>query len=192
MNEWPKPMDYDKMSNDRIKRPMTRTSGFTFVEMMISILVSTVAILSVMGLLANSHLAFNRMYRRVYGEIVTDAEIARIVFDKTVRKSTIRYCDIDETGQYVEVYYYSGTGSAELDRYARFYFSGENLIVRRGSLEPGTFDYATGDTPSILVLARNVTSGLFVQSGITLRMYMILDNDEDSISVTCSSTRHNI
>jgi hypothetical protein len=177
------------MRQDKINRPKAFSGGFTLIELMVSMTILIIAILSLTGLLANSHQAYNRMYRRVYGEVVSDAEIARIVFDSTVRKSTIRYCDIDETGQYLEVYYYAGLGSTMLDRYTRFYFSGDNLMVQRGDLDPGEF---THGSDSASVLARNVTNGLFVQSGITLRMYLTLDNEEDRISVICSSTRHNI
>ena len=175
-----------------MNRTKARTSGFTILEMSVSILILTVAILSVTGLLANSQHAYNRMYRRVLGEVVTDAEIARRVFDNAVRKSSIQKCLIGESGEYAEVYYYAGAGSAGPDRYERFYFSGGNLMVQKGDLEPGTFDHASGDNPSVVQLARNVTSGRFVQSGISLRMYLTLDNDEDSLSVTCSSTRHNM
>ena len=57
------------------------TSGFTMIEMAVSIAIFSIMILSIVGLLANTQSAYNRMYRRVFGEVVSDAEIA----ERTIR-----------------------------------------------------------------------------------------------------------
>ncbi|MBE0535342.1 MAG: prepilin-type N-terminal cleavage/methylation domain-containing protein [Phycisphaerae bacterium] len=187
-----------------------RNKGFTLVELMASILISSVLMVAIGGVVANSHRQWNRMYRRVYGDPVVDAEIARRAFEATARRATHRQCLVDPTGQSITLFYYSDRVVAVVDRYAWFYVSGGQLCVEHGApaVDGVTGRYIRGAVQGTVVLARNVVYHHFWQGddyvidfagggsqyGNTVRMVLTLDDASDGqqpLSITVSATRHN-
>ena len=65
--------------------PKRIKTAFTLIELMMTILVASVAVLAVSGVVADSHKGYSRMFTRVHGNVETDAYIARIKFDKICR-----------------------------------------------------------------------------------------------------------
>jgi hypothetical protein len=159
-------------------------------------------------------MGYNRLYRRANSEVVRNAYEARRIFDRAVRKSTIRRADLSADRNQVYVYYFSDPQNMLLvdpDRYARFYVAGggedAELRLERGQVTAGTFETPPPALPGLTtttteVIAHNVTpppTGTFSVSGAAVRMVLMLDNDEPDrsktetlkMSATTTGIRHN-
>ena len=172
--------------------------GFTMVELSVAMVISSVMFVAVMNVLASNHKNFNQTYERVYGDVVTDAYISRLVFDEVVRQSTIRKAVVGiTTGNeyYVEVYYYSLATVGTLDRYAQFCvpIAGGNLVVRRGRLIAGTFTHTGTETTQVLAhhVVVSPTINPFSYSGPTVSMALTLNDGKVDMPVLVTATRHN-
>jgi len=183
--------------------------GFSLLELMVGVAAAMVLILGIGGMMAQSQQGFTRMYRRAHSNVVEDAYSARRVFDRVVRKSTMRRCDLISDSE-VYVYYYSDApdnpnfGLSDPDRFARFYLVSDVLFVDSGDIPAGAFDTLNPGSLSASTsvrLARDVqtsaASPIFSVRGRTVRMAMLLDNESErenerqSMMVTSSAVRHN-
>ncbi len=167
----------------------TNRPGFTLIELMVGVVASSILMLGVVNVVADNQRAFVEIRRRAFGDVVTDSYVARATFDRIVRSATIRHCVVSAGS--AEVYFFSTTTGIWPDRYARFYRSGSNLGVEIGSLAPGTFTYASANTPSTRALASHVSACTFVQAGATLRMYLTLDDGSTNVNTSASAMRMN-
>lgn len=196
--------------------PQKRNSrkGVTLIELMVTIVAAVVLIIAISAVLAYGHMGYNRLYRRANSEVVRNAYEARRIFDRAVRKATIRRADLSADRNQIYVYYFSdplNTLIVDPDRYARFYISGAGddaqLLLERGQVTAGTFEVPPpalpGRTPtSTAVIAHDVTpppTGTFSVSGAAVKMVLTLDNDEPDrnktetlkMNVTTTAIRHN-
>jgi len=162
------------------------------MELTATIAMAGIVILGIGIVLADSHRGWTRMYSRVYSDVVTDSYVARKAFDAVVRKSSLKRCELGNSGEFVTVYYYQDANSTELDRHARFYISGEQLLVVYGD---GSFDsegiWQATSASGPVTLARNVISARFLVDGTSVRMILRLDNGKETMTVTSSAVRHN-
>ncbi len=178
-----------------MKTNRTTISGFTLVELMVTILIATIVIIAMGGVLADAHRGYRKTYDRVYGDVTTQAYTSRITFDRICRKSSSEYKTNTGTNE-LYVYYYSAidtTAAPIPDRYAHFYTTGGSLMVDQGPAvcsDPNniTLQAANISTP----LAINVTSAVFLQpESNCVQMILTLDDGKHGLTVTCSSVRHN-
>jgi len=183
-------------------------AGFSLVELIAAVSAALVLILGIGIMLAHSQQGFNRMYKRVHSSVVEDAYSARRMFDRVVRKSTTRRCDLVD-GSELYVYYYSNPEDRTIptpDSYARFYLEtgGEDqrvkLFVDYGGIPTGTPLETLNPgslSPSRRVrLARDVQVSasdwpLFSARGRTVQLALPLDNGKEKMLVTSSAVRHN-
>jgi pilin/secretion family protein with methylation motif len=163
--------------------------GVTLTELMVTLLLSTVVVLALGSVLADSQRGWVDMYSRAYSEVVTDAYVSQRVFSAVIRKSSIIACELGTSNEYVQVYYYHELSSTELDRYAKFYVSGGKLMMELGEFTVATFTPST--VLSTTTLASNVTSAVFDVKGTSVQMFLSLDNNKEQLQVTCSAVRHN-
>lgn len=166
-----------------------KQSGFTLIELMVTILIASIAMVGIGGVIADAHRGFRQMYERIHGDIVTDAYAARLRFDKICRMARAGTAALNADATAVQISYYSTpntTGDADLppDCNATFSLSGTNLVLNTG----------TGTE----TVARNVTELQFSApvDGKSVQMVMTLDKDlnkdsDYSITVTCGSIMHN-
>jgi len=183
----------------------TKYRGFTMIEVMLVVLISSIALLATASVLADAHRGFNKMYIRVHGDIVNQAHEARVIFDRICRKSSRSYKDTSTGTDEVYVYYFStdsnptkATFSPMPDRFARFYTQGTDLKVDYGSL---TRDVAADtvtrqDAETSITIANSVSNAIFLQpdtSTSVVQMILTLHDTElnQGLTVTCSSVRHN-
>lgn len=168
-----------------------RQTGLTLIEMVIVILAASILLLGLTGMLAHNQRAFNRTQHQLFGDIVTDGYAAQRAFDHLVRRSTQKYCQVNDNG--LEVYYYSDPNAGPVDRYGRFNWSGTegaDLTLTTGNLStPG--DYGSQVAGVQKVMARNVTNCRFVKFGASLRMYLTLNDGTYDVSICASANRHN-
>lgn len=162
--------------------------GFTLTEMVVTMMAGTIVIGTVGAVLVNSQRGWNRMYDRVYGDVVTGAYVAKKTFDKVVRQSSIKRVRLGNSE--VEVYYYNDAEtSTMLDRYACFYVtSGRELMVDYGELSADGTPQAALST---MALARNVEAVDFSVVGASIQMILRLDNGSESLTVASTAVRHN-
>lgn len=163
--------------------------AFTLTELMVTIILSTIVILGMGVILVDNQKGWSMMYDRTYSDVVTDAYIARDVFAKVVRKSSMKTSAIGSNGEFVQVYYYEDPAAAIPDRYAKFYVSSGSLLVDYGDLEPGTWN--TLSVLSTMTLARNVESVKFDVTGTSIQMVLSLNNNKQAMTIACSAVRHN-
>ena len=121
-----------------LKNKPTIRKAFTLIELIIASVISIIVILVSGILLADGQKAWNKMYTRANADVVTDGYFTRKAFDAVVRKASNKKLLLDENSNWVEVQYYADNSSSVLDRYARFYISGEELLVEHGQLNPKT------------------------------------------------------
>lgn len=159
-------------------------SGFTLLEMMITVAVSTILFGSVMVLIVDSQRGYNQMFMRNNSDVLTSGYIARRTFDSIVRKADADSYTIDENGYWLEVHYYSSDAVAVPDKYAKFYESDGDLNVEFGSLDPQI-------TTDVQTVCENVTECTFKSSGNSAQMFLTIDDGEQSVTVVSSAIMHN-
>jgi hypothetical protein len=165
-------------------------AGVTLIELVVTIIAAIILIIGVTGILAGGHKNYATMYARTTSQVIRNGYEARRIFDRIVRQSTIRRCDLVAGGTGLYVYYYSDPANLAIvnpDRYAAFYLSGTDLIMEQGDLAN---DFLTTIPPppppslsSGMVIAHNVDSaaasanGIFSVAGSSIRMVLTLDNE---------------
>lgn len=168
---------------------MVRISlGFTLTELVVTMAMSTIVVLTIGIVMADSHRGWSRMYSRVFSD-VADAHAARRAFDSVCRKSSREMCLVGNNGEFVEVYYYDDFSSTKPDKYARFYTDQQKLMVEHGDLQEGTWN--TLGASSSFELASNVQGVEFSLTGDSVKMVLDLNNGSETMTVTCSAVRRN-
>lgn len=177
-------------------------SGFTLVELMVTVLIASVVLISIGAALVDAHRGYRTTFDRVYGDVTTQAYTSRINFDRICRKSSWYYVNTDGTGQWKDelyVHYYSdgnttkATADPVPDRYAHFYTTEGNVL----KMDQGPYDASSmspyGTADSTEDLAVNATIAKFCQppSSNSIQMILTLDDGRQGLTVTCSSVRHN-
>ena len=173
------------MSNRKIKK-----SGFTLIEMMVTMLIAGIVMLGLANVIADAHRGYGKMYTRIHGNIVNDAYIARLRFDKICRKAVGGIAALGPDAESLTVVYYSVPNTTEdpdlpPDMYAEFYLSNTDLLLATGAIGPNT-------VPTTETVAGNVTELQFsVPDSRSVQMVMTLADPNHSITITCGSIRHN-
>jgi prepilin-type N-terminal cleavage/methylation domain-containing protein len=158
--------------------------GFTLIELFITMAVGVVVILGLGVVMSDSQKGWNSMYERVYADATSDGYVAKIKFDKLVRKSSRNKFLIDPTGDWVEVYYYSDPAVTVPDRYARVYVSGGDLNAEHGKVDPR-------ETLNTEVLCSSVKNCQFLASDGSVQMKLDLDDGDHEVTVLSSAIMHN-
>ncbi len=164
----------------------THRKGFTLIELMVTIAMVTIVLLGVGIALVDTQRGWHKMYNRVHGEVATDSYVAKPVFDKIIRKASIKRHVLGTHN--VTVFYYNDLNAAELDRYANFRVQGRTLFVDYGQVDESG---STLRPSTSLLLARNVRAADFVVDGTCVRMLLKLDDGKEAVTVACSAIRHN-
>jgi hypothetical protein len=162
--------------------------GFTMVELIAALAMALVVVLTVGVVMSGSHSSWNQIYSRIYSDVVTDAYMAKAVFDSICRKSSNQRCLVDAQGEFAEVYYYEDVNNIRPDKYATFYLNNQNLMVDYGDLVPGTWNPL--QILNTVRLARHVQDVDFFVSGNAVTVILNLNDGSQAMTVMCSSIRH--
>jgi hypothetical protein len=166
--------------------------GYALTELTMTFALAGIVILAMCSVLVDSQRGWNRTFKRVFSDVVTDAYVARKTFDSIVRKSSYTRAAVGDHSigdDFIQVYYYDDHNtSTQLDRYARFYKSGSSLMVDYGRLDVN--GNPTGE-PRTVVLAMNVREACFSLAGASAQMTLRLDNGDQQLTVMTSAVRHN-
>lgn len=162
--------------------------AFTLIELMAATVIAIIVVSGIGFILADSQRGWNRMYDRIYSDVVTNSYVARKRFDGVVRQASGEKFFIDDYGSWVEVYYYADANSMSLDRYGRFFYQGDgSLYLENGTVSAGNMKA----TSSVETVCGNVTSCVFSASGRSVQMILTLDDGSQSASVVTSCVLHN-
>jgi len=195
--------------------------GLTLVELLVTGVAAVVVVLGVVSVIAYSHQGYNRLFRRTTLGVVPDAYQARLWFDTVVRRATTQRLDVGSprNNAYDEIYVYyyhvdpltpdNMLAQIEPNKYARFWVSGNDLLLSRGDITRWTTaqdDFPDLADPFTIILARDVdvgdTPGIFTPQGNAVRMAVTLDNETNAaagvskiqtlrMTVTSTALRHN-
>jgi len=167
------------------KKRTANRKGFTLIELMIATGIASTVVVGIGAVLVDSQRGWNAMYERAYCDVVTDAHVARRMFDSVVRSANDNTILLDENGSWVEVYYYSDPNLVVVDRYAKFIENNNGeLTIEHGDLE-------NGEILSEEIICGNVSSCVFKTSGRSVQMVLTLDDGKKSITVVASAFMHN-
>lgn len=170
------------------KKTSAKRKGFTLIELMLATGIASIVVVSVGALLVDSQRGWNTMYSRTYSDVVAEAHVARRRFDSVVRNASNQGILLEESGAWVEVYYYSDPNVAVVDSYARFYSLDNGtdiqLMIEYGDLDPR-------QTLITETLCSNVSGCVFKTSGNSAQMVLSLDNGSQSTTVVASAVMHN-
>lgn len=171
-------------------RPGKRArGGFTLTELMVATVIVAIVVLALGSVVADGVRGWQRMYDRVYADVVTDGFVARRAFDRIIRKASRHVYLVDDAGAWLEVYYYSSGAATTLDRYGLFYVSGGELKVEHGDWAP---DSESPKTPTNTeIVCGNVSSCVFKGDGRSAQMILTLDDGSQSATVVSSAVMHN-
>ena len=187
----------DPNRNNKMKmiNRLKRYKGVTLTELMMTLVLASIMILALGTVLVDNQKGWLKMFSRTFSDVVVDGYVTQNTFSTIVRKSSIAVHEyelsVDETQIVaVEVYYYSDTGTTDIDRYAKFYISGTTLSVDKGVIDTTVMPWVK-ETPVTTVLARNVASGYFDINGSSVQLVLNLDNGTEDMKIICSAVRHN-
>ena len=164
--------------------------GLTMIEMIVAAVMAVIIIFGIGIVLADSQKGWNQMYDRIYSDVVNDSYVARKTFDHVIRKASREKFFIGVDGSWLEVYYYSSSGSSDVDSYARFYCTGVTsnsigqLNVEYGTLDPKQTAYTR-------TICENVADCVFKSTGRSAQMILTLDNGSLTATVSTSAVLHN-
>lgn len=174
-----------------MKPKMSKTRfGLTLIELVVALAVSTIIILGLGAVLADNQRGWSNMYNRNYSNAAVDKYIAKKGFEAIVRKASSKTVLLDSASHWVEVYYYGSSNSAGVDRYARFYLSGNQLKADYGSWNTGQSNPRT--LIRTLTLCSNVTSCIFKAAGQSVQMMLTVNDGSQTAYVTSSAVMHNL
>jgi len=166
------------------KKKMTFRRGITMVELVIALVCSIIVIIAIGVALADSGRGWRKMYEKVHADIVEDGFVARRRFDAVMRKASSIAANTAEDGSWIEVYYYDSSSSTELDRYARFFKSGDELMLEEGVLFPKA-------TTSMQTVCDNVSACVFKHLRKGVEMTLALSDGANTNTVVTSAYMHN-
>ncbi|MCK5564870.1 MAG: hypothetical protein KAJ07_06450 [Planctomycetes bacterium] len=179
----------------KITNRLKRNKGVTLTELMMTLILASIMILALGMVLVDNQKGWLAMYSRTFSDVVVDGYVTQNTFSTIVRKSSIAVHEYELSADEshivaVEVYYYSDTGTTDIDRYARFYISDATLSVDKGVVDTTVLPWVK-EAPATSVLARNVASGYFDINGSSIQIVLNLDNGKEDMKVICSAVRHN-
>lgn len=166
------------------KKRHKNSKGFTLVELMTTMIISVIVILGMGSVLVDSQRGWSTTFNRIYSDVVVEGHAARKYFDTIIRNASSKNIILGSSGSWVEVNYYKDSDSTQLDRYARFYTSDDELLVTYGTLSPRM-------EINTQTICENVSSCVFSITGTSVQMILKLDNGSEAATVMTSATAHN-
>jgi len=174
--------------NSRTYRLGTWRPGFTLTELAVTAVIMIIVILALGTVIVDSIRGWNKMYARVYADVVTDSYVARNAFDRVVRSAGRQTYLLDVDGAWLQVYCYSSASATTLDRYARFIVANGELQILHGNR---ALDGTLSDPDRTETLCANVSSCIFMGDGRSAQMELTLDDGTLSATVVSSAVMHN-
>lgn len=160
-----------------------KNRAFTLIELMVTLLISAIIVSAVGVMVADSSGWFSDSYDKINSQPAIESLLARKTFEGIVRQSSDMGLQVSPDGSSAEINYFSSP-TAPLDSYARFYITGTDLILEKGSLSPPA-------TTSTETVCQNVSQCTFKTAGSAVQMILILDDGKNKQGSATSAIPHN-
>ena len=164
-------------------RSKTR-SGFTLVELMVTLLITSIMGLALGAVVVHGQISWTRMYDGLNGDVATDGHVAKSKFDAVIRNASRGMSLINSDGAWLEITYYADDESTEADRYGRFYTEEGSLKYQYGQLDPR-------EQLGVETICANVSYCVFNQIGGAAHMILTLDDGTHEKTVVSSAISYN-
>ncbi len=158
--------------------------GLTLIELMLAMVISTIVLAAVGAAMLGGVHGYNSAYRRASTGVLSDGYVAARGFKATLRKSAMSSVRITDQGGALTARYYAALDSENLDRYARFYVSGNELRVEFGIVRPAQI-------VSTQTLCTNVSACTFAKVGNMVQMVLKIDDGQEESTVLSSAIPQN-
>ncbi|MCE5185502.1 MAG: type II secretion system GspH family protein [Planctomycetaceae bacterium] len=166
---------------------ISRANGFTLMELVVTILISSVMVAAVAMIMVDSHRGWLDSYAKIYGGAADDAAMSGAAFERILRKASHSRYVLNGTDD-ITVYYYSDWQTSEaLDAFGRFYRSQDDpqeLYLETGTLDPQQVD-------STVKLAAHVTDLQFRPFDGGVEMVLLLDDGREQTTLVTAAILHN-
>lgn len=168
-----------------------RKSGFTLVELTISLAIISVIVLAINNVIADQYAGWENAFGRIFGETSESVVKVRKAFNGTCRKASLRNINISEDGETLVLYYYNDPIDPPYwpDRYAKYYLENGDMLMEHGSLVFGTIDEEQAIYTE--TLASNVTYLSFSVQSLSVQLCMTIDDGKNDFTFAWTSVRHN-
>jgi prepilin-type N-terminal cleavage/methylation domain-containing protein len=160
-----------------------KNSAFTLIELMVTLLISTIIVSAVGIMVADSSGWFSDSYAKIHSQPAVESLLARKTFERIIRQSSDMGLQVSPDGSSAEINYFSSP-AAPLDSYVQFYIIGSDLILEKGSISPRT-------TTSTKTICQNVSQCTFKIAGSAVQMILILDDGKYKQGSVTSAIPHN-
>lgn len=166
-------------------------SGFTMIEMMISLVIVSILVLVVGSVVSDSYGNWNDMYERVFGVQANNIVKVQRDFNATCRKATLRNVYLSTDKRTLIVYYFSSHINPPYwpDRYVQYYLDGTNFKVEYGELNFATLTKKNSTRTDIL--CDNVQYLNFAVQSLSVQLCMTTNNNGSLRTFAWAAVRHN-
>lgn len=157
--------------------------GFTLIELMVTLLISTIVLAGIGVMVADSSGWFSDSYSRINSDPAIQSLLARKTFERVMRQASGNGFWVSPDSTSVEINYYSSPANP-VDSYAQFFVSGTDLILERGTLVPRT-------PISTETVCQNLSTCTFKTAGSAVQMILVLDDGKNKQGSVTSAIMHN-
>jgi len=164
-----------------------KSFGFSYIELIICSVVLVIIALSVGPILTGGQSGWKKTNAKATSDTIRDSFVARITFQKTVRRASRQSVRVSNQSDWIELSYYDRPDSTELDRYAMLYYSDGCLRLEQGQIDSEGAREVSIDT----VVCENVSACVFTQNGRSAAMNLTLDEGADKITVAVAAIMNN-
>jgi prepilin-type N-terminal cleavage/methylation domain-containing protein len=164
-------------------KAIKNNSGFTLIELMVTLLISTIIVAAIGVMVADSSGWFSDSYSRINSDPAIQSLLTRKTFERVMRQASSNGFWVSPDSTAVEINYYSSPTSP-IDSYAQFFVSGTDLILERGTLVPKT-------PISTETVCQNLSTCTFKAAGSAVQMILILDDGKNKQESMTSAILHN-
>ena len=152
------------------------------VELVIVSVMSAILVLAVSALMVDSHKGYNTISSTVNSDMALSDLAARKIFSSMMRQCSKNAdaTSIDPTRKWIRTQYYSSPEAESLDRYARLYLQGNELILEKGVISPAS-------VLSSQTVCQHVSSVVFKKNGRSVFMFLELNDGTDIRKINTSA-----
>ncbi len=171
-----------------LKMKIKKLKGITLIELMMTMLISSIVVLSMGILLADNLRGWRVMYNRIHSEKADNTYVVRRLFDVAFRKGTIApgsQIRISPSQDTLTVDYYSNMILPIPDCNAVFQWDGSNILTLTCYQKTSGAEISSWTIP-------NVSNCIFNQAGRSVQMNLTFDdpNHTQMFNVVSSAYLH--
>jgi prepilin-type N-terminal cleavage/methylation domain-containing protein len=168
------------------RRPF-HSRGFSLLELMVCSAILLIATLAAAGILVGAQQGWQKVNDDALAGLVDEGRAARIVFQKAVRRASLRHLEIGAQGDWIELPYYETPESDRLDRYATLSWSQGRLRLEEGRMDMLGTREALRDS----IVCTNVSGCVFRRDGTAVQMNLTIHDAATTVTLAAAAVLNN-